>query len=118
MGKYEQVNISRTIHLFLNLETRANIRFYMKQQHVKMHCILINSIPSFMDIPGGSVVKNLPAKQKMWVQFLHKEESLKKEISALSSTLAWELHGQRTIWGHKRVAHNLVSKQQQFHIKK
>ena len=44
-----------------------------------MHCILYNSIPSFMGIPGGSVLKNLPAKQKMWVQFLHKEESLKKE---------------------------------------
>ena len=41
VGKYKQVNISRTIHLFLNLETRENIRFYMKQQHVKMHLLIV-----------------------------------------------------------------------------
>ena len=27
-----------------------------------------------MGIPGGSMVKNLPAKQEIWVQFLHRAQ--------------------------------------------
>ena len=43
-----------------------------------------------MGIPGGSVLKNLPAKQKMWVQFLHKEESLKKEtVETVADFIFW-----------------------------
>ena len=37
------------------------------------------------DFPGGSVVKNPPAKQETWVQ------SLEKEMATLSSVLAWEI---------------------------
>ena len=37
------------------------------------------------DFPGGSVVKNPPAKQETWVQ------SLEKEMATLSSILAWEI---------------------------
>ena len=39
--------------------------------------------------PGGSVVKNLPAKQEMWIQFLvPQEESLEKEMANNSSIFA------------------------------
>ena len=37
------------------------------------------------DFPGGSVVKNPPAKQETWVQ------SLEKKMATLSSILAWEI---------------------------
>ena len=42
----------------------------------------------------------------------------KKEMATPSSVIAWEIHGQRSLvgynpWDHKRVGHNLVSKQQQ-----
>jgi len=40
---------------------------------------------------GGSVVKNLPAKQKMQVQSLGWEDPLKKEIATHSSILAWKI---------------------------
>ena len=40
---------------------------------------------------GGSVVKNLPAKQEMWVQSLGWEDPLEKEMATHSSTLAWEI---------------------------
>ena len=40
---------------------------------------------------GGSVVKNLPAKQEMWVQSLCWEDPLEKEMAIHSSTLAWEI---------------------------
>ena len=37
------------------------------------------------------MVKNLPAKQEMWVQFLGWEDPLEKEIAAHSIILAWEI---------------------------
>ena len=40
--------------------------------------------------PGGSVVKNLPAKQETRVESLHREE---KEMATHSSILAWRIPG-------------------------
>ena len=37
------------------------------------------------------MVKNLPAKQEMWVQSLSWEDLLEKEIATHSSILAWEI---------------------------
>ena len=44
-----------------------------------------------MGFPGGSVVKNRPFKQEMWVQPLGQEEPLVKEMATHSSILAWEI---------------------------
>ena len=41
--------------------------------------------------PGGSVVKNLPAKQETWVRFLGWEDPLEKGMATQSSILAWEI---------------------------
>ena len=46
--------------------------------------IIINNV----GFPGGSVVKNPPAKQKMQVRSLDWEDSL--EMATHSSILAWE----------------------------
>ena len=43
------------------------------------------------DFPGGSVVKNPPAKQETWVQSLEKEDPLEEEMATLSSIPAWEI---------------------------
>ena len=40
---------------------------------------------------GGSVVKNLPAKQETQVQSLGWEEPLKEEMATHSGVLAWEI---------------------------
>ena len=40
---------------------------------------------------GGSVVKNLPAKQETQVQSLGGEDPLEKEMATHSSTVAWEI---------------------------
>ena len=40
---------------------------------------------------GGSVVKNQPAKQEMWVPSLGQEDALEKEMATHSSTLAWRI---------------------------
>ena len=41
--------------------------------------------------PGGSVVKNLPAKQEMQVRSLGREDPLEKEMATNSSILALEI---------------------------
>ena len=41
-----------------------------------------------MGFPGGSVVKNLPAKQEMQVWSLGQENPLEKEVATHSSILA------------------------------
>ena len=45
----------------------------------------------FGGFPGGSVVKNLPAKQETKVQSLGQEDLLEKEMATHSSILAWEI---------------------------
>ena len=34
-----------------------------------------------LDFQGGSVVKNLPAKQESWFQYLGREDPLEKEMA-------------------------------------
>ena len=50
-------------------------------------CVL-QSVVSNSGFPGGSVVKNLPAKQETWVQSLSWEDPVEKEIATHSSILA------------------------------
>ena len=40
-----------------------------------------------LDFPGGSVVKNLPAKQETWVRSLAWDDPLEKEMANHSSIL-------------------------------
>ena len=44
-----------------------------------------------MGFSGGSVVKNTPAKQEIWVQSLGWEDALAKEMATNSSILAWRI---------------------------
>ena len=43
------------------------------------------------DFPGGSVVKNLPEMQEMWIWSLGQEQPLVKEMATHSNILAWEI---------------------------
>ena len=71
--------------------------------------------------PGGSVVKNTPAKQVMWVQSLGHKDPLEKEMTTHSIILPGKSQGQSLVgyspWGHKRVRHDLATKQQQKQCK-
>ena len=65
------------------------------------------------------MVKNLPAKQQTWVQLLGLEDSLEKGIAPTPIFLPGELFGQKSLagyspWCHRRVEHNLVTKQYQI----
>ena len=61
------------------------------------------------------MVKNLPAKQEMWVQLLAQEKPLEKEMAIHSSILAWEIPwteepGGLQFMGLKRVRGDLTTK--------
>ena len=68
----------------------------------------------FYGFPGGSAVKNLPAKQEtrqMPVQFLGQEDPLEKGMATHSSSLAWEMpwteeSGELQSMGLQRVGHD------------
>ena len=72
-----------------------------------------------MGFPGSLVVKNLPAIQETWVQFLGQEDPLGEEMATHSSILAWrilwteETDRLHSPWGQKRVTCNLATKQQE-----
>ena len=64
-----------------------------------------------MGFPGGSVVKNPPAKQETWVRSLGGEDPLEKEMAIYSSSLVWripwtEKPGGLQSMGSQRVRHN------------
>ena len=59
----------------------------------------------------GSVVKNPPAKQEIWVQSLNQEDLLEKGMAPHSSILAWEIPwtvepGRLQFMQSQRVKHN------------
>ena len=69
-------------------------------------------------MPGGSLVKNLPAMQEIWVQSLSWEDPLEKEMATHSSIPTWEIPwteepGGLHSMGLQRVQHDLATKQQQ-----
>ena len=62
------------------------------------------------------MVKNLPVMQKTKVLSLGWEDSLEKEVQLSPVFLPGKFHRQRilvgySIWGHKRVRQDLVTKQ-------
>ena len=64
-----------------------------------------------LGFPGGSVVKNLPAKQKTWVRSLGGEDPLEEVVATHSSILAWEIPWTAKpggLWstGSQRVGHD------------
>ena len=52
-----------------------------------------------MGFPGGSGIKNSPAMQETWVQFLGQEVPLEKEMTPHSSIVPKKSHGQRSLAG-------------------
>ena len=45
----------------------------------------------FLGFPGGSVVKNLPAMQKTWVQPLGQEDPMEQGMATHSINLTWRI---------------------------
>ena len=66
-------------------------------------------------IPGGSTVKNLPAKQEMretQVQSLGREDSLGEDMATHSSILAWRIPMDTGAW--RATVHGVAKSQEQL----
>ena len=73
-------------------------------------CVCIERERERERVPSGAVVKNPPAKQKTWVQFLGQQDPLEREMATHSNILAWEIPwtekpGQPQSVGLQRVKH-------------
>ena len=64
--------------------------------------------------PGGSLVKNLPAKQETRVWSPRLEDPLEKEMVTHSSILAWKTPWTENPDGVAEAGHDLATKQQQY----
>ena len=72
----------------------------------------------YKGFPHGSVVKNLPAKQETRVGFLGQEDPWRRKWQPTPVFSPGKSYGQKSLvghspWSHKRVRHDLVTKQQQ-----
>ena len=57
----------------------------------KRHHLFLRGSTLRQGVSGDSVVKNLPAVQETWVQFLVQEDPLEKEMVTDSSILVWRI---------------------------
>ena len=76
--------------LSLDISDLDSKQFYpMKGIRKALVCLLFLCLSLFHF--QMAVVKNLPAKQEMWVQSLGREDPLEKKMATCSSILAWEI---------------------------
>ena len=66
----------------------------------------------------AQLVKNLPAVQETWVQFLGQKDPLEKEMATHSSILAWRIPwagepSRLQSMGSQRIGYNLAATQTQ-----
>ena len=75
------------------------------------HCVSERLITLNLSFLVAQLVKNLPAMQETWDQYLGQEDPLEKEMAAHSSTLAWKIPwivepGKLPFVGLQRVGHD------------
>ena len=63
----------------------------------------------YWGFPGGSVVKNLPAKQETPVPFLGWEDPLEEGLATHSNILAWRIPLERGSW--RATVHGITNSQ-------
>ena len=75
--------------IFIPMQSESK---YLQKLNMLLKSWLFQLIIIDHDSTGASLiaelVKNLPAMQEMWVQFLGREDSLEKEMETLTSILA------------------------------
>ena len=81
----------------LYLLTRAAVA--QLDTYVKVHRLQqFPGSPEVRGFPSGSVVKNLPAVQEMWVRSPGQEDPLEEGMATHSSILAWSIIMDRGAW--------------------
>ena len=68
-------------------ELVRNIKFQTSSQNLGLSPPDVSDMSSLL----AQLVKNLPAMQETWVQFLGQEDPLEEEMATHSSIFAWEI---------------------------
>ena len=87
----------------MNLEKNMIWKDACNPVFIAAQCTIAKTQKQPWGFPGGSVVKNLPAKQETWVQSLGWEDPLEKEMVTHSSILAWRMPWTEESGGHKQL---------------
>ena len=79
-----------------------------------LSCSICSYLPSFWASFVAQVIKNPPAMQETWVQFLGQDDPLEKWLATHSSILAWRIPwteepGRLQSMGVSRVGHDLAT---------
>ena len=93
-----------TLHIdsLLHYSTLMSLEWYLAMILICIS-LIINEV-----FPVAQTVKNLPAVQETWVQFLDQEDPLEKGMAIFSSILAWRISwtekpgGLYSLWGCKK----------------
>ena len=95
VGKSESAPVENEKHWWRRNNTKAVSKLWWSDKPSIYNGIIIimAGYHSARGFPGGSVVKNLPAKQETWVHSLGQEVALEEETAAHSSILAWRISG-------------------------
>ena len=74
---------------------------WMDREMITLSDVSQRQTEMILDSLVAQSVKNLPAVQETWVQFLGWEDPLEKEMATHSSVLAWKnSHGRRSLEGY------------------
>ena len=83
----------------LLMKVKVEWKSWLKAQHAENEDHGIWS-HHFMASLVAQMVKRLPAMRETRIQFLGQGDPLEKEMAIHSSTLAWKIHGQRSLIGY------------------
>ena len=78
----------KTIKLYCIPKDKSRVK---KPKHFIQNWVFIEYPAYTLGFPGGSMVKNQPAKQQTRIQSLSQENSLEEEMATHSTILAWKI---------------------------
>ena len=86
---------------FLSLSVSLSLSYTLPDvagaESTKINCVY--RVTSQSTSLLAQMVKHLSAMWETWVQSLGREDALEKEMATHSSTLAWKIHGRRSLVG-------------------
>ena len=111
MSSFSTSLLVSSIFLERNLDWNLFWKFHLNITWVFNQRDLEKTFICIWDFPGGSVVKNPPAKKEMWVQSLGWDDPLEEEMATYSILHSWRIPWTEEphrlqFMGSQRVRHN------------
>ena len=93
-----------------------NFRFMFVILLLELHFFLSINYLCFRTSLVAQTVKHLPTMRETWVRSLGWEDPLEKEMVTHSSTLAWRIHGWRSLVGYSPWGSKELDTTEQLHF--